>query len=82
MGTIFMEMRQRGQMTLTPRLQQSVRLLQLSSLELPRSVQQALAIRSSGGPRTSDNEIDGLHPAGPDTAVAAGERHPAGGTRR
>jgi RNA polymerase sigma-54 factor len=43
MGTIFMEMRQRGQMTLTPRLQQSVRLLQLSALEFAQELQQALA---------------------------------------
>lgn len=43
MGTVFMEMRQRGQLTLTPRLQQSVRLLQLSALEFAQELQQALA---------------------------------------
>ena len=43
MSTMFMEMRQRGQMTLTPRLQQSVRLLQLSALEFAQELQQALA---------------------------------------
>src|SRR5512147_1997053 len=43
MSTMSMEMRQRGQMTLTPRLQQSVRLLQLSALEFAQEMQQALA---------------------------------------
>ena len=43
MSTMSMEMRQRGQMTLTPRLQQSVRLLQLSALEFAQELQQALA---------------------------------------
>lgn len=43
MGTMFMDIRQRGQLTLTPRLQQSVRLLQLSALEFTQELQQALA---------------------------------------
>jgi RNA polymerase sigma-54 factor len=38
-----MEMRQRAQMTLTPRLQQSVKLLQLSALEFAQELRQALA---------------------------------------
>jgi RNA polymerase sigma-54 factor len=43
MGSAFMEMRQRSQLTLTPRLQQSVRLLQLSALEFAQELRQALA---------------------------------------
>jgi RNA polymerase sigma-54 factor len=43
MSTVSMEMRQRGQLTLTPRLQQSVRLLQLSALEFAQELRQALA---------------------------------------
>ena len=75
MGTLFMEMRQRGQMTLTPRLQQSVRLLQLSALEFAQELQQALAnnpfleeIEDEPG-----NEVDGPPPATPDGAVDASE---------
>ncbi len=75
MGTIFMEMRQRGQMTLTPRLQQSVRLLQLSSLEFAQELQQALASNPflEEIEDEQENESDGLHPAGPDIAVPASE---------
>jgi RNA polymerase sigma-54 factor len=75
MGTIFMEMRQRGQMTLTPRLQQSVRLLQLSSLEFAQELQQALASNPFLEEIEDEqaNESDGLHPVGPDIAVAASE---------
>jgi RNA polymerase sigma-54 factor len=72
MGTIFMEMRQRGQMTLTPRLQQSVRLLQLSALDFAQELQQALAtnpfleeIEDEPG-----SEIDGLLPGTTDPATA------------
>lgn len=43
MGTAMMELRQRSHLTLTPRLQQSVRLLQLSSLEFAQELRQAMA---------------------------------------
>ena len=42
-SALFMEMRQRAQLTLTPRLQQSVKLLQLSALEFAQELRQALA---------------------------------------
>ena len=65
MGTVFMEMRQRGQLTLTPRLQQSVRLLQLSALEFAQELQQALASNPFLEEIEDDqeNEINGVQPA-------------------
>jgi len=70
---MFMEMRQRGQMTLTPRLQQSVRLLQLSALEFAQELQQALASNPFLEEIEEQPESDGNdpHPAMADTAPAA-----------
>ena len=89
MSTVFMEMRQRGQMTLTPRLQQSVRLLQLSALEFAQELQQALASNpfleeveddqdepTVNGARPTEEEI--AHPATDETPAAsrrAGRRY-------
>ena len=77
MGTMFMEMRQRGQMTLTPRLQQSVRLLQLSALEFAQELQQALASNPFLEEVEDQPESDGNDPhaavADTATAGAAGE---------
>jgi RNA polymerase sigma-54 factor len=70
---MFMEMRQRGQMTLTPRLQQSVRLLQLSALEFAQELQQALASNPFLEEVEDQPEGDGNdpHPVMADTAPAA-----------
>ena len=75
MGTAFMEMRQRGQLTLTPRLQQSVRLLQLSALEFAQELQQALASNPFLEEIEDEQETDSeaVHAAGDDTPAPAGE---------
>lgn len=79
MGTMFMEMRQRGQMTLTPRLQQSVRLLQLSALEFAQELQQALASNPflEEIEDEPDGELDSLPPAASDGAGAVPEESSA-----
>jgi len=75
MGTVFMEMRQRGQLTLTPRLQQSVRLLQLSALEFAQELQQALATNPflEEVEDEQENEINGVRPAEGDIPITATE---------
>ena len=42
MGMIGMDLRARQQLALTPRLQQSVKLLQLSAMEFEQALQQAI----------------------------------------
>ena len=75
MGTMFMEMRQRGQLTLTPRLQQSVRLLQLSALEFTQELQQALATNPFLEEVEDEQEgaINSVHPAEGETGVPVPE---------
>jgi RNA polymerase sigma-54 factor len=75
MGTAFMEMRQRGQLTLTPRLQQSVRLLQLSSLEFAQELQQALASNPFLEEIEDEQETDGeaVHLTGDDPPAPTAE---------
>ncbi len=82
MGSVFMEMRQRGQLTLTPRLQQSVRLLQLSSLEFAQELQQALASNPfleelEELEDEQESEINGVRLAEGDIPIAAPEESTA-----
>jgi RNA polymerase sigma-54 factor len=72
---MFMEMRQRGQLTLTPRLQQSVRLLQLSALEFTQELQQALATNPFLEEVEDEQEgaINSVHPAEGETGVPVPE---------
>jgi len=74
-----MEMRQRGQMTLTPRLQQSVRLLQLSALEFAQELQQALASNPflEEVEDDQDNPINGVRAAEEEVAHPAADETPA-----
>jgi RNA polymerase sigma-54 factor len=63
------ELRARQQTSLTPRLQQSVKLLQMSALEFTREIEQALATN----PFLEDSEDEGNTGASTDdTAMAAG----------
>jgi RNA polymerase sigma-54 factor len=65
---VGIEMRQRQRLALTPRLQQSVRLLQLSALEFAQEVQQAL----TNNPFLEDNEEDGEDGGAAAAALADG----------
>ncbi|MEE4146409.1 MAG: RNA polymerase factor sigma-54, partial [Halieaceae bacterium] len=61
------------QLTMTPQLQQAIRLLQLSTLDLQQEIQQALDTNPMLEMAEDDSDLDGDFSPGDDTGATSGE---------